>query len=197
MVGRLGASAVAGVGVGTQVLSAVSVAMTAVGTGTLALVARHFGARETDDAEQALLQSILAAAVLSALVIIPVIVWAAGLVQAFGVDASVVAEGAPYIRVVMLAIPAAAILFVIASALRGAGDTRTPLAIGVVVNVLNVIGNYILIFGKLGAPALGVVGAAASTTISFYVGAALAIGLLARGQLLLRPAVATGAASPT
>src|SRR5690242_14511335 len=46
MVGRLGSTAVAAVGVGAQVLSSVSVAMTAVGTGTLALVARHVGARE-------------------------------------------------------------------------------------------------------------------------------------------------------
>src|SRR6266581_4750034 len=51
MVGRLGAAAVAAVGVGTQILSAVSVAMMAVGTGTLALVARHVGAQERRAAE--------------------------------------------------------------------------------------------------------------------------------------------------
>src|SRR5512140_556679 len=61
MVGRLGAEAVAAVGVGAQILSAVSVAMTAVGTGTLALVARHVGAREPAEADQVLQQSILAA----------------------------------------------------------------------------------------------------------------------------------------
>src|SRR5436190_5376676 len=59
MVGRLGSTAVAAVGVGAQVLSSVSVAMTAVGTGTLALVARHVGAREPHHAEHVLGQSII------------------------------------------------------------------------------------------------------------------------------------------
>src|ERR1035437_7222523 len=54
MVGRLGAAAVAAVGIGAQILSAVSVAMTAIGTGTLALVARHIGAQQHRDAEHVL-----------------------------------------------------------------------------------------------------------------------------------------------
>src|SRR5262249_11523747 len=86
MVGRLGASAVAAVGVGAQVLSAVSVAMTAVGTGTLALVARHIGAQQRSDAEQVLRQSIFAAFALSIVCIAPVIAGAPQIVQAFGVD---------------------------------------------------------------------------------------------------------------
>lgn len=186
IVGRLGAAAVAGVGVGTQVLYAVSIAMTAVGTGTLALVARHIGARNHADADEALVQSILAAATLSIAVILPVIVWAPTLVAAFGVEAEVITLGASFIRVVMPSIPPMAVLFVIASALRAAGDTRTPLAIGAVVNVLNVVGNYVLVFGKLGLPALGVVGSAAATTIAFVAGAAIGIWLLVSGRLLLR-----------
>src|SRR5215475_15920405 len=70
MVGRLGASAVAAVGVGAQILSSVSVAMTAVGTGTLALVARHVGAREPAHAEDVLCQSITAAFGLSVIAIV-------------------------------------------------------------------------------------------------------------------------------
>src|SRR5512144_13009 len=69
MVGRLGATAVAAVGVGAQILSAVSVAMTAVGTGTLALVARHIGAQQRDSGEHVLRQSILAAVALSLIAI--------------------------------------------------------------------------------------------------------------------------------
>src|SRR5262245_58460052 len=60
MVGRLGADAVAAVGVGAQILGAVAVAMTAVGTGTVALVARHVGAGERRAAEETELQSLFA-----------------------------------------------------------------------------------------------------------------------------------------
>jgi putative MATE family efflux protein len=186
MVGRLGATALAAVGVGAQVLSAVSVAMTAVGTGTMALVARHVGAREAGAAERVLGQSIVAAFGLSVLAVIPMIAFAAGVVGLFGVDPPVVEQGGAFVRMVMLSIPQSAVLFVIGAALRGAGDTRTPLFIGIVVNILNVVGNYVLIFGKFGAPTLGVPGSALATTIAFTVGTIIGLVLLARGSLVLR-----------
>lgn len=186
MVGRLGATAVAAVGVGAQVLSAVSVAMTAVGTGTLALVARHVGAREAGAAEGVLGQSIVAAFAMSVIAVIPMIVFATGVVTLFGVDADVVSEGSDFVRMVMLSIPQSAVLFVVGSALRGAGDTRTPLFIGIIVNILNVAGNYILIFGKFGAPAMGVRGSALATTIAFTVGTLIGLVLLGRGSLVLK-----------
>jgi len=185
MVGRLGAAAVAAAGVGTQLLSGVSVAMTAVGTGTLALVARHIGAGEPHEARRVLAQSVATAVVLSLVVITPVVLWATPLVRAFGVEPHVVELGGGFVQLVMLSIPAAAVLFVIGSALRGAGDTRTPLFIGVTVNVLNIAGNYVLIFGKLGLPALGVRGSALATTIAFSLGALFALALLVRGTLVL------------
>src|SRR5512143_655886 len=186
MVARLGAAAVAAVGVGAQVLSAVSVAMTAVGTGTLALVARHVGAQQRGDAEQVLWQSILAAFGLSIVCIIPVVAFAPAVVRAFGVTPEVVGLGAAFIRLVMLSIPQSAVLFVIGSALRAAGDTRTPLLIGFTVNVINIVGNYVLIFGKLGLPALGVRGSAAATALALTTGAVLGLVLLVRGRLVLR-----------
>jgi len=185
MVGRLGAEAVAAVGVGAQILAAVSVAMTAVGTGALALVARYIGAREPAEANQVLHQSVIAAFGLSVIAIIPVIAFASEIVALFGVEAAVVEQGGAFVRLVMLSIPQSAILFVIGSALRGAGDTRTPLFIGVMVNILNIAGNYVLIFGKLGLPALGVRGSGLATTIAFSAGTALGLLLLARGRLAL------------
>jgi putative MATE family efflux protein len=185
-VSRLGASSVAAVGVGAQILGAVSVTMTAVGTGTLALVARYVGARRPAEAERVMGQSIIIAAVLAALAIVPVIAFAAPLVAAFGVEPHVVELGAGFVRLVMLSIPASAVIFVVASGLRGAGDTRTPLLVGLTVNVLNVAGNYVFIFGKLGFPALGVRGSGLATALAFTVGMAFALVLLAFGKLRLR-----------
>src|SRR5438876_273776 len=76
-------------------------------------------------------------------------------------------------------------LFVMVSSLGGAGDTRTPLAIGAVVGTVNVVLAYGLIFGRLGLPALGVSGAAIATAVAFGAGAALGLALLARGRLVL------------
>jgi putative MATE family efflux protein len=189
MVGRLGAAAVAAVGIGAQILSAVSVAMMAVATGTMALVARYIGAQQPHEAENVLCQSITAAFGLSIITILPVIAWASWLVTIFGLDASVNMQGTLFVRLVMLSIPQSAVVFIISSGLRGAGDTRTPLLIGVVVNVVNIVANYVLIFGKLGFPALGVGGSALGTTVAFTVGMLMGMALLARGDLVLRMAL--------
>lgn len=186
MVGRLGPTAVAGVGVGVQILGAVDSAMFAIGTGTLAIVARHIGAGERSAAEETLRQSILTAVVLALVAILPVLVWAPALIGAFRVDPAVIVAATPFLRILMLAVPPASVLFVIVSSLRGAGDTRTPLAIGGVVGVVNVAAAYLLIFGRLGLPALGVAGAATATAVAFAVGAALGIALLLRGGLVMR-----------
>lgn len=186
MVGRLGATAVAAVGVGVQLLGAVDAGLFAVGMGSLAIVARHIGAREPAEAEETVRQSIVAAAVVAVLAIVPVAVWAPELVAAFRVDADVVAAATPFVRRVLLGVPAGAALFVIVSSLRGAGDTRTPLAIGIVVGVVNVVLAYVLIFGRFGFPALGVLGAATATATAFITGALLGLVLLARGRLVIR-----------
>jgi putative MATE family efflux protein len=186
MVGRLGATAVAGVGVGVQILGAVDSAMFAMGTGTLAIVARHVGAGERREAEETLRQSIVAAFVMALLAIVPVVVFAPQFIGAFRVDPAVIADATPFLRVVMLGVPGGSVLFVIVSSLRGAGDTRTPLAIGCVVGLVNVVAAYLLIFGHLGLPALGVRGAAVATALAFTTGAALGIALLLRGRLVMR-----------
>lgn len=186
MVGRLGATAVAAVGVGTQVLGALNVVMMAVGTGTLAIVARAVGAGEIRDAEDSILQSVLLGGVLAVLVALPVAACAPAIIPLFGVSPEVAALGVPFLRVVVLAVPAGTILFVVGSALRASGDTRTPLLIGIVVNFINVVANYVLIFGAFGFPALGVIGSGSATALAFSTGAVLGLVLLSSGRLRLR-----------
>lgn len=183
MVARLGATAVAAVGTGGQILSAAMVTMTAVGTGTMALVARHVGAGEFEEAEHIHGQSILVSFLGSALMVLPIMLLAGPIVGLFGVEPEVAATGASYTRLVMLSVPMAAMLFVIGSAQRASGDTRTPLWIGIIVNIFNVVLNWVLIFGNLGAPALGVEGSAIATAIAFLVGATLAFSLGVAGRL--------------
>jgi len=186
MVGRLGPSPVAGVGVATQILFAVNTVIFAIGTGTVAVVARCVGAGDVRQAGRVLGQSLLAVVALVSVVILPIFWGAPWIVERFGVDPAVASIGVAYLRIVLLAFPADAILLVIGFALRGAGDTRTPLFVGLVVAVVNVVGNYILIFGNFGFPALGANGAAWGTAIAYSTGALLAFGLLQRGGLVLK-----------
>jgi putative MATE family efflux protein len=186
MVGYLGAASVAGVGVATQVFYAVNVVMMAVSTGTIALVARHVGAGERREAEDALLQSLLLALFLAFLAATAVFCTATPLVAAFGLDTLVASEGVAYLRFMMLGVPSAALFAVVGGGLRGAGDMRTPLVLGAIVNTLNVVGNYLLIFGNLGFPQMGVRGAALASGIAITVGVLLAFVHLSRQASVLR-----------
>jgi putative MATE family efflux protein len=186
MVGRLGANAVAGVGVATQIINAVSVMNMALATGTVALVARHVGANQRPSAEAVLQQSIYVALSMALLIAIPAALWAPHLVSIFKVDSHVLDNGTSFLRCFMLGVPSMAMFAVIAAGLRGAGDMRTPLMIGGLVNVLNVSVGYVLIFGKLGLPALGVRGSALASATAFTTGALLALASLLRSTSALR-----------
>jgi putative MATE family efflux protein len=173
MVGRLGAEAVGAVGLATQILGAVRAGIAAVGTGTVALVARYIGAQDRDNAEDVLTQSVVFGVLVSTLIAIPVIVFATPLMGLFQVKGQMAAMGARYLRVVMLSEPFQGIFLMCASGLRGAGDTRTPLWIGGIIDVLAIFLNYVLIFGKFGIPALGVDGSAFATLIAIAIGGLL------------------------
>jgi putative MATE family efflux protein len=181
MVGRLGPTAVAAVGVGVQLFSAINTVLFAIGTGTLALVARHVGAGERRHAEEVLQQSILAAGLLAATVVIPFLVFTHAFIALFRVDAAVVDESVAFVRRLLLAAPGAAVVFTTVSSMRGAGDMRTPLLVSATVGVLNVMLGFTLIFGHFGFPALGVVGAGTATACAFTLGACLGVALLLRG----------------
>src|SRR5207244_11480633 len=143
------------------------------GTGVLASVARNVGPAPPAAPEKALRQSLGAGAPFAVPIMLPVIAWGPALVAAFHVNDAVVVAGTRFLRIVMPAAPASALLFIMVSSLRGAGDTRTPLAIGATVGTVNVVLAYGLIFGRLGLPAVGVAGAAIATGVAFAAAAPL------------------------
>jgi len=84
-------------------------------------------------------------------------------------------SGKDYMRVMMLGLLPFAVCQSYSGTLREAGETMLPMISGVIAGFTNMVLNYVLIFGKFGAPALGVVGAAAATVISRYVETAIVI----------------------
>jgi putative MATE family efflux protein len=185
MVGRLGPSAVAAVGVSGQMFNMVMAMTLAVTTGTIALVARYTGAGEKDRASAVLGQSLLLGAIVSGFLMLPVLVWGEGLFRLFGAEASVTRVGAPYLRIVAAGTVFLVAALVSSSALRGAGDTKTPLIVSVAANLVNVFLNYALIFGKFGMPRLEVAGAGIATVTAFVLEAVTFLALLRRGSLVL------------
>jgi putative MATE family efflux protein len=185
MVGKLGSTAVAAVGISGQMFNMVMAITLAVTTGTIALVARYIGSKEKERADAVLGQSLLLSLLLSAALTIPTFVMSESFFRLFKADPAVMQVGVPYLRVVAASTVFLVIGLVCSAALRGAGDTKTPLIITVAANVVNVGINYVLIFGKLGMPALGVVGAGIAALVTYFLEAVAFLFLLMRGKLAL------------
>lgn len=186
MVGRLGAAAVAAVGLGGQMQWFLNALMIAISVGTTALVARFIGARQRKDAEHVLVQSIILVLLLASFLTVFWYVFAEKALLLIGASEEVAELGSAYIRIVFLTTPSIFLIFISQGALRGAGDTKTPMKVGVVMNLINVVLNYVLIFGKLGFPALGVRGAGIATAIAFVWASLMYVIIFFSGRFVLR-----------
>lgn len=170
MVGRLGASSLAAVGLGGQVIFIFQSVMMAITAGTVAMVARSIGEEDTEKARKVLEQSLFFGAV-AVLFLTPFLsFYGGGLLHIYQVEEGVLTIGKSYFEVAIVSLPFMFVCLAAAQALRGAGDTRTPLVISSFINGANVVLNYVFIFGKLGFSPLGVKGAAVGTVFSFVLG---------------------------
>jgi putative MATE family efflux protein len=189
MVGHLGTesdAAVGAVGFGAQFIFLFFSVMISVSAGTIALVARAIGANDLEQADHVLKQSLVLGAFLSIPLTVFGLVFAEPTLSVFGAQPDVVALGGAYIRIISLVVFFQFVGFLGSAALRGAGDTKTPLYIGVLVNLVNFGINVNLIYGNAVVPKLGVPGAAIGTAVSYVVGAFTLLAILLRGKRRLR-----------
>ncbi|KYK38619.1 MAG: hypothetical protein AYK18_06620 [Theionarchaea archaeon DG-70] len=186
MVGRLGPVAVAAVGLGGQMLWFLNALIVSVTVGTTALVARFIGAQEKKDAEHVLVQSLLLVLLLSLVLTGFWYIFAEKALLLIGATKEVAEVGATYIQIVFLSTPCIFMIFNSEGALRGAGDTKTPMKVGIVMNLINVVLNYVLIFGKCGFPVLGVKGAGIATAIAYVWASITYVIIFFSGRFVLK-----------
>lgn len=156
------------VGLANQMVWLVTVFFMAVGVGATAVIARARGAGDMATANQALRQSLLLGLALGLLATVLMLVLAPAAMDLLGAAPEVKPLGVQFLRIVALSFGPVALLFLATAALRGVGDTKTPLLVMLGVNVINILVSWLLINGNAGAPVLGVGGTA--------IGAALARG---------------------
>ncbi len=185
MVGRLGAAAIAAVGISLQPFMLAFALFGAVAMGTTAVVAREMGADRPLDASNALRQSLMLAMILAILLGVLGYIFAPGIINLMGPAPDVLELGVGYVRWILPGMAFMLAAFMITGALRGAGDTMTPMKVNAVINVINPILNYIFIFGHLGFPALGVRGAALATTLARGTGGIILLIILFTGRTVL------------
>lgn len=158
---------IAAIGITNQMMFIGIAVAQAFSTGGTAMISRYCGARKEDRVPDVVKHLLILIVTILIIPFVTINLLIPDKVMAFiGAEQETMNIGINYFKVVILGFTFQAFNLAIFASMRGTGDTRTPMIINIGINLLNVFGNYILIFGKLGLPALGVTGAGISTSLS-------------------------------
>ena len=171
LVGQMGSTAIASVGLGNQIFGTAQTVMAGWAVGTTALVAHQIGAGRGGDAGNITRQSMIALAIISIAITAMIVPFAHPIMLAIGAPDDVAFGGESYLRILALSLPGAGIMLVGGGALRGAGDSRTPMWVSGATNIINIVFAYVLVLGMFGAPKMGAEGAAWAAVIGRSIGA--------------------------
>lgn len=181
-VSRLGAEAVATVGLTESMLTIVYALAMGLAIGATAMVARRIGERDGDGAARAAVQAITLAVLVAAVLGIAGVIAAPQLLSVMGASSKVLAIGTTYARVMLGGNATIVLLFLVNAIFRGAGDAAIAMRVLWFANAINIALGPCLIFGLGPFPALGVKGAAIATNIGRGAGALFALSRLALGR---------------
>ncbi len=168
LVGNLvGFTGNAAIGVSWQIFLVVIVFISSIFTGMSVLVARFAGAGNEEKVNRTVYQAFLTAIFLSLGIMAPIGYFASPfLLDLVNAAPEVKAEALPFLRVTFVFSMGMLVYFMLSGALRSAGDARTPMVLGIVMTILNLVLNIVLIRGLGPIPAFGTMGSAMGTSIA-------------------------------
>jgi MATE family, multidrug efflux pump len=176
IVGHLGTSQLAGLGIAAVVLQTAVGLCVFLAYGTTASVARHLGAGDLRGALTQGVDGLWLAVVIGTVVTVLGVLLTGPLVHVFGASADITGPAATYLRIAFLGTVPLLLMLAATGVLRGLQDTRTPLAVAVGGNALNVVLNLVLVY-----PAgLGIAGSALGSVIAQVASAAAFVVVVAR-----------------
>jgi putative MATE family efflux protein len=185
-VGRIGANAVATVGLTESLLSLVFAVAMGLSLSTTAMVARRIGEKDHEGAAVAGVQAIILGLTVSVVIGVPCLIFAPQLLQWMGASPEIVATGSGYARIALGGSGVVLMLFLNNAIFRGAGDAAIAMRLLWVSNIINLVLDPCLIFGLGPFPRLGVTGAALATFTGRSIGVAYQFYRLLRGTERLR-----------
>ncbi len=185
-VGRLGAAAIAGVGVSGMAVMLLNSMMMSLNMGSRAMIARFIGSGDIEGANHVARQSFVIVAAF-AVILVPIgIFLAEPILILMGLEPDVVAEGAAYMRILFVGGAAMAFRMMTEGIMQASGDSITPMWLAVTFRVFHIILCPFLIFGWWFFPHMGVSGAAMTNVLSQSLGLVLGLMVLFRGRTRLQ-----------
>ena len=182
MVGRLGTEPMSGVAIVNEILFVYNLCIFGGLSGAGIFTAQYFGRRNTEGVRNTFRFKFILGIVLTTLAVLVFTLFGETLIGYYlnesregGDLAAALSYGSRYLSVMLMGLPGFFMVQAYSSTLRECGETVVPMKAGVAAVIVNLVLNYVLIYGKMGFPALGVTGAAIATVISRYVEAGIVL----------------------
>lgn len=184
---EIGKQALAAVGLTTQPKFLLMTAFIAMNTGVTALIARNRGTNDKEQANLVARQGLLFTFCATIILSILGYLFAQPMVIFMGSTEAIVTKWATqYLQIQMIGFLSFALTSTITASLRAVGDSKTCMIYNMIANVVNVIFNWLLIYGNLGFPELGVAGASLATVIGQIAAFIMAFAVILRGNGFLK-----------
>ena len=182
MIGSLGSTAIASVGLANKVFFVFTLLVFGVASGSGVLAAQYWGNQDVKNIRKVLGVGLVISLAGAILFLIPARLKPQLMMRIFTTSQASIEMGAAYLAVAALSYPCTAISNTYVAMLRAVNRVKAPVVISCVAILVNIVFNYTLIYGKFGAPALGVVGAAIATLIARVVEVILIILVVYLGK---------------
>jgi len=169
MIGQLNEESIAAVGIANQIVFVFFIVQFGIHSGVSIFTAQYWGKKDLTAIKKLIGISIMAGMVIGILFTIAALFFPRALLSFFIKDAVVIDIGSQYIRIVGISFWVSVLTYAYTASLRSTEVVSVPLVTSGVAVTLNIFLNYVLIFGHMGFPAMGVKGAAIATCLSRYV----------------------------
>lgn len=180
MLGRYTESALSGVALVNQIQFLLQMFVMGIGEGLIIIASRAWGAKDTDSIKRALSVTMRLCLGVTAALFFTVLLLPHQVMSLFSNDEAVLGEAVRYLRIICFSYPFFAVTNMLLCGLRSVETVKIGFYVSLTTLLTNVALNYILIFGKFGAPRLGVEGAAIATLISRVIETAIVIVFVGR-----------------
>lgn len=184
MVGSLGDSQVAAVGIGNQFSFLFNLIVIGTTGGTSIFISQYWGKKDNKNIKKVVGIGGVTVIIVGVIAMLAAILVPETIVSIFSKDPVVIKEASSYLSIVALSYIVTAITFTISTALRCMENSKIPMFISAIAVLINVSLNYIFIFGKLGLPVMGVSGAAIATVIARFIECILLIIIASKNKVL-------------
>ncbi len=178
MIGRLGVEPLAARAIGAGLTGGIYWVFAFLTFGTTTLIGHHYGARDLKTCGETYWHALFLALAGGLAVATAGFHFAAELYQLMGADSAVISQGARYFQIYISSAPFTLVLLASVGFFRGIQDTKTPMFIAFLANVLHLVLDYGLIYGNFGLPRLGLTGAAVAAWIAQLTGASGSLAIL-------------------